>query len=329
MNNEVEFYEYVFIEETQSYRVLLLPGVLPRDSVQGRAIPTQIPAPAKYIDGIPVRDYSCLFSGLRGVEHLDLSLFDTSLVIDMSGLCRFDTNLQTIKFGNCDLTSVKNWDHAFLDCERLIEGEALSKEVCDTLNEAIGRGGIFHTPIEEEPGVSICHTTTWKEFETKPVYKKPYLVYACRPPLGTTVHNIIDNTDYVTGRMNPIVMSGTVGEMWACTQELLVENYTLQYGAPISLDGHGFDWLLVRAKPGHIAWAQFFPMTAGQTKVHTRCWGVQEVNRRDVSHGDGDFIMMSDNNGAPNLEDQWVVDGRVFHNIYGVECVPQRPEETF
>lgn len=46
------------------------------------------------------------------------------------------------------------------------------------------------------------------------------------------------------------------------------------------------------------------------------------ANRPEVKHSMGDFLVCTDNNGLPNFNDMWVVNGAIFQNTYDMRAFP-------
>lgn len=133
-----------------------------------------------------------------------------------------------------------------------------------------------------------------------------------------------NNEIYVTNDNTPFVLAGTLGEMWAINGAKLSQRYLFANGAPINemtlrqkLTPSGLlDWTKVTTVPDmSTAFACFVPLSQkGQVKT---AWGaILDYNGAGVTHGKGDFIIASNVNGMPNLNDIYVVNGAIFRDTY-------------
>jgi len=187
--------------------------------------------------------------------------------------------------------------------------------------------------------------------------KKQYSIHFCIPPKGTIVINKLEQADvvaqlkrqyftvvelekmkaeapqnyqllqnlaqqgklYVVSEKTPVVLVGTMGEMWTVKFEKLVKGYTLTNGnAWDSIKPEVVvDWTSITSNPdASVAFACFVPvMQKGQIQTP---WGaVLNYNGNFVRHGRGDFIIAQMNaDGTPNMQDRYVVNGLVFRETY-------------
>lgn len=177
---------------------------------------------------------------------------------------------------------------------------------------------------ERTSAARIKDTTMWK-----PTSKRLYSVYMCRPALGTKVSNFLEGSSYVTSVDKPYVLSGTQGEQWTIDVVKLGKTYTFESGEPITaaslqakFGDSQFDWVkittIVDQSKRVRNWAMFLGNGADTVSLPVKTsWGeTLYANREGVPHGDGDFLVCSDNNGAPNLDDMWVVNGCIFPATY-------------
>lgn len=161
--------------------------------------------------------------------------------------------------------------------------------------------------------------------------KKSYEIWACRPPLGTKVHNVLRKEDYVTNQSQPFVLSGTCGEQWIASGSELAAGFTFANGEPINEQSVGrrckgdlMDWVKIKSIPGQICnFALKLPSLQAEFRnfpVTTSRGEVMHANVPGIPHGDGDYLVCSMTpNGMPNLQDVWVVNGKVFPSTYSLQ----------
>lgn len=201
-----------------------------------------------------------------------------------------------------------------------------------------------------------------------PCQKKVYQIHTCIPPAGTVVINKLEQyaslratgniTSYTTAALEqmrsrnpqkfqmlmslvqqgqaymtnantPVVLAGTVGEMWCVSMDKLASAYCfLQQGSPVLIsqpilnqrikDGL-MDWTVVQSK-GEGANVKYgcCQVPATQKGYIQTSWGATlAYNAPGVAHGAGDYILCSvAPNGMPNLADRWVVNGDIFLTTY-------------
>ncbi len=167
--------------------------------------------------------------------------------------------------------------------------------------------------------------------------KKRYEIWCCKPPVGTKVHNRLENTDYVVKDDDTYVLSGFAGEQWCIGKASLFKKYSFPDGTPLgSADGTPsqamasklkagsgcLEWFKVKSNSGNRndAYACFLPAEYYKNfPVGSEKWGIFYANRPEVSHGKGDFLIASKlPNGAPDLESAYIVNGLVFTLTYYV-----------
>ncbi len=169
----------------------------------------------------------------------------------------------------------------------------------------------------------LMDTANWKK-----THKKKYDVYVCMPNDGTVVENFLKGAKYTTNQNTPFVLSGTVGEQWVIDFKELAKTYTFADGTEINevnlknkMQGGTLPWikLTTRADAGTV-WSCHLPTSVKNYPIKTSRGAVLQANRDGVKHGYGDFIMASDNGGAPNLKDVWVVNGIIFPRTYDLHA---------
>lgn len=167
-------------------------------------------------------------------------------------------------------------------------------------------------------------------------HKKKYTIVASMPPEGTEVTNFLENAHYTTSNEKQFVLTGTVGEQWVIDVNKLCKTYTFEDGTPITKDALAKKVMAgykdcakypcikpfaVTSIPGVDNWAIHIPL--GYTFPIQTSWGDTLIcNAPGIRHGKGDYIVCSDNNGAPNLSDMWIVNGAVFPNTYDMRAFP-------
>lgn len=146
---------------------------------------------------------------------------------------------------------------------------------------------------------------TW--FKTK---KKSYNVWGMQTPVEIPCYNYLEDSIYITSAQKPWILSGTRGEEWTVDAQKIASTYTPVNGTFKA----GWNLLHTRAD-SYFVWA--LPTKHKIMQVQTSWGEVLTANRAGVKHGPmGDFIIASDANGAPNLNDRWVVNGEVFADTY-------------
>lgn len=163
--------------------------------------------------------------------------------------------------------------------------------------------------------------------------KKLYEVYVCRPVLGTAVTNKLEGASYTTDKNKQFVISGTLGEQQVIDVGKLAQTYTFLDGTPITPDGlkakkvgksGEIDWMHLKTKQQNKVtnWAFHLPASVKDFPVQTSRGDTVLANRVGVAHGLGDFLVCSDLNGQPNLNDIWVVNGIIFPTTYDMRAFP-------
>lgn len=171
--------------------------------------------------------------------------------------------------------------------------------------------------------------------------KKKYTIKASMPPVGTKVHNHLEKVDYITDENKKFVLTGTVGEQWVVDVNKLMKTYTFENGQPITkqelpymlkdcmdkakakvckvIPRFNIQTIVDNSTPTN--WAIFVPVK--YTFQIPTSWGdILTVNAPGIPHGTGDFIVCSDLNGYPNMNDRWVVNGEIFADTYDMRAFP-------
>lgn len=180
----------------------------------------------------------------------------------------------------------------------------------------------------EQLQIDIRDPKNWKR-----TCAKQYEVYICMPAPGTKTRNALEKCVYTTNQERPFIISGTLGETWTIDADKFASKYGVRKTeglVPVDinkynqayLNGQTIDWRKFEARPGQSrVWAFFLDIdkygnAAKNFPVNTS-WGDKlTANRTGVPHGHGDFLLCEDANGRPDLNNMWVVNGRVFVRTY-------------
>lgn len=154
------------------------------------------------------------------------------------------------------------------------------------------------------------------KWRIKKYRKKSYVVTAEKVPARTKLNNFLEGRYYKTSEENCIKIIGTAGEMWPITIEELCKTYTMENGTPITGDNIPSGKFRVRTIVGDYEETVFAVQTKSRIFVKTKNGEIFVSNRIGTSHGNGDFIVYSNNNGKPNFNDAIVVNGKIFLNMY-------------
>lgn len=147
--------------------------------------------------------------------------------------------------------------------------------------------------------------------------KRSYCVGVYRPPLGTPVHNFLEDADYVASEEQPFVIVGTMGEKWAISKEKLVKTYQISEDGADAITDRVVT-IFTRIGQPIAYWAELVPIEKGIFTVQTS-WGTELIgNRPGVMHCWGDVIVAADDHGKPSDTDRWIVNGAVFINTYNL-----------
>lgn len=183
----------------------------------------------------------------------------------------------------------------------------------------------------EQLQIDIKDLRNWKR-----TCAKQYEVYICMPVPGTETRNVLEKCVYKTDQERPFIVSGTLGETWTISADKFVSKYGVRKPgglAPVDIDkynqaylnGQTIDWRKFEARPGQSrAWAFFLDMdkygNAAKNFTVQTSWGdYLTANCTGIPHGHGDFLLCEDVNGRPDLNNMWVVNGRVFVRTYNLQ----------
>lgn len=159
--------------------------------------------------------------------------------------------------------------------------------------------------------------------------KNTYTIQVYKPKIGTSIYNFLEKSSYFTTEERPFVMIGQKGEEWIVEANILVKRYTIN-GKDINeffLDYISSEPVNITTKPIQ-SWAMQIPKDIS-FKLST-AWGDSLVINDELKDGDfPDFIVCTDNYGAPNLNDRWVVDGNVFKETYSLLNIPKLDDVSY
>ena len=167
---------------------------------------------------------------------------------------------------------------------------------------------------------AVMQKENWKQTRKKTAYS----IYMCIPPVGTKIHNVLENKDYVTGR-NDVVLSGTREEMWVARITHVTKNYTFADKSLITPQK-----LEQLKRIGYLPWTRITPKASKlgsdfafhipiKYKNIVLANGMT-ANGQGVPHGIGDFLVAENINGIPNINNIWVVNGEVFVDTYDMRA---------
>ena len=157
------------------------------------------------------------------------------------------------------------------------------------------------------------------------VCKRKYSVHVCRADLTAPekkIFNHLEKVVYTPSEQKPFVVKGTAGECWVIDPVKLCKTYEMLDGSPINPDAIGVDWVEVKTRPdAAVNWAMcIYPDRYGEAasavEIKTSWGDILHPNLPGIPHGEGDYAVCSDADGAPNFDDMWVVNGEVFKNTY-------------
>lgn len=157
-------------------------------------------------------------------------------------------------------------------------------------------------------------------YKWQPCSKIEYDIQVYVPKQGTEVYNNLEDSHYVTSEAKPFVLVGTVGEEWTVDAKKLMKAYTYE-GNPITEDivkgvlADGQKHKITAIAGGE---SLFSAQTTDQVEVNTSWGETLKANRPGISHGNGDFLLCGNNDGQPDLNHVWVVNGEIFPKTYQI-----------
>lgn len=144
--------------------------------------------------------------------------------------------------------------------------------------------------------------------------KRAYGVRVYKAPVGTHICNVLEDAEYTTDAEHPYVVTGTRGEQWVISEEALKASYDFSQPGKTAMD-NGIETVVFTRIDMALRWCELRPLGEGPFSIDTG-YAVLIGNRPEIDHLWGDFVMASDDNGAPSSTEQWIVNGRVFFDTY-------------
>ena len=145
--------------------------------------------------------------------------------------------------------------------------------------------------------------------------EKEYQVTIVKSSKECKVTNVLEGTTYIT-KNDDIIIRGTMGEYWVETTSKIINKYRNTDGSPITranfILGKVFK---AKTTKGNHRYALRVPMQM-QMSTTTAEGNVLKVNRTEVEHGEGDYLVCKETYSKPNFKDVWVVNGKVFETTY-------------
>ena len=155
----------------------------------------------------------------------------------------------------------------------------------------------------------------------QPVVKKIFDRKLYLPEIGTEVYNHLEDSRYIVDENKPYVLIGNKGEEWCVDKKTLLKSYQLTESDLEKLEV-GMEPITIQTKPGVLQWATHID-DMEQIQVQTS-WGEVLTSNLGDGHGKGDWIVCSDKNGQPDLNDRWVLNGEIFEQtIHQLEKSPE------
>lgn len=151
----------------------------------------------------------------------------------------------------------------------------------------------------------------------KPTAKVSYTIEGKVVSKREEVTNVLEGADYIAEPEVDVILKGTVGEPWVTPMEKVLKTYTKVDGSELTAEDFEPDtYITLQTKAGKPVFAAFVPKET-QVEIHTAWGDILIANRPEVEHGEGDYIVCdAGEDGAPNFEDVWVVNGKVFETTY-------------
>ena len=142
-----------------------------------------------------------------------------------------------------------------------------------------------------------------------PVVKKVFQRQLYMPKEGTIIYNHLEKSSYVVDKNKPYVLIGSKKEEWCVDKKTLLKSYELSE-EEIDKFEVGMAIKTITTKPGVLQWAMKINLDE-QIQIKTS-WGEVLISNVGDGHGNGDWIICSDNGGAPDLNDRWILNGEIF-----------------
>lgn len=157
--------------------------------------------------------------------------------------------------------------------------------------------------------------------------KTEYVISGRMVSQETQIHNELEDVDYtVADDDESVILTGTVGEQWVTKVSKVLSTYTKPDGSPLTAEDFTANKdtdveLKTKAQPD-TNYACYVP--AGVAVQVDTAWGdVLYANRTGVPHGAGDYLVCAlTEDGQPNFEDVWIVNGKQFVTNYDTSNGP-------
>ena len=144
------------------------------------------------------------------------------------------------------------------------------------------------------------------------VKKKEYTVQVYKPPLNTKVYNYLEDSIDYTDETKPYVIIGLLNEKWTMNEKKLIQIYNVDISKITEIPIH------ITTKTNKDAPQNFcihIPLFI-QFEIITKFKNKLKANRSEVEHDLGDYLLFTNINGRPNLDDKWIVNGQIFEKTY-------------
>lgn len=140
---------------------------------------------------------------------------------------------------------------------------------------------------------------------------------------GEVIYNKLYDVKYIVDKHECVVMQGTQGELYVTTLNKLKNDYIItiksdKLGQEIDRAFNHMQkgkWFRGTARVGKkYYWATKVPYFTS-AEIITKS-GIRMKANTSILSGSGDFIVCTDMDGKPNLNDAWIVNGTVFLGTY-------------
>ena len=150
----------------------------------------------------------------------------------------------------------------------------------------------------------------------KEYVRRRIVITAEKVEVGTKIHNLLTDEDYVSTEELCIRLKGPISEMWLVTIPELISTYSYPDRNPIQIDSFPEREFPVRLIVEKNEKTIFAEKTKKKLKITNKYGKTIEVNKTGIPHGRGDYIIYGNNNGIPDFADRDVVNGEIFLRLY-------------
>lgn len=156
----------------------------------------------------------------------------------------------------------------------------------------------------------------------KPTSKVVYTIQGKMVSSVEEVTNVLEGTHYQAEPGTDVILKGTVDELWVTPLEKVLTTYVKEDGSELTKEDFIEDtFITLQTKAGKPVFAAFVPKDQ-QVEIQTAWGDILIANRPEVEHGAGDYIVCdATEDGQPNFEDVWVVNGKVFETTYDMSAM--------